>query len=101
MRAIYVTAGIVNVILALLGAILPLMPSIIFLVLALWFFTKVDDRFANWLLTRPLFVRFLAYMERVGFGRYVDKIQRMVGQKPAKQPPDGKDILIVHLGKRN
>ncbi|WKZ31169.1 MAG: DUF454 family protein [Candidatus Dojkabacteria bacterium] len=78
MRAVYLTAGIVNVILAVIGTILPIMPTVIFLLLAVWFFTKVDKRFANWIYTRPFFIKTVEYMERVGFGKITQKIKASI-----------------------
>ena len=41
--------GAFNVMLGLVGAVLPLMPSTVFLLIAAWCFTQSSPRFADWL----------------------------------------------------
>lgn len=78
MRIFYIVAGISNLILALLGAILPIMPTFIFLVLAIWFFMKVDDRFVFWLHHHPYYIRLIRYMDRMGMERFTHHIKPKV-----------------------
>ena len=47
--------GMTNVGLGVVGAVLPVMPSTVFLLIALWAFSKSSPRFHNWLFTHPRF----------------------------------------------
>ncbi len=51
--------GWLNVTLGIIGAFLPLMPTTIFLIIALWCFTKSSPKLAHWLYTHPKFGRVL------------------------------------------
>ncbi|MCF2907583.1 YbaN family protein [Pseudoalteromonas sp. DL2-H2.2] len=47
--------GYVALILAFIGAILPVMPTTVFLIIALWCFTRSSSSLETWLLTHPRF----------------------------------------------
>jgi hypothetical protein len=47
--------GWVNVCLGLIGIIIPVMPTTIFMIIAFWAFTKSSKRFHDWLWTHPRF----------------------------------------------
>lgn len=47
--------GWLNVALGLLGAVLPLLPTTVFLLIALWAFSKSSLRFHGWLYSHPRF----------------------------------------------
>lgn len=54
-RAAYITAGAASLALAALGAVLPLMPTTVFVILAAFFFGKSSPRLERWLLENPAF----------------------------------------------
>lgn len=47
--------GWTSVVLGLIGAILPLLPTTVFFILAAFFFTKGSPRLRHWLITHPTF----------------------------------------------
>ncbi|MFC3033299.1 YbaN family protein [Pseudoalteromonas fenneropenaei] len=48
-------AGILFVVLGFIGMALPVMPTTVFFILALYCFTRSNPQLANWLLTHPKF----------------------------------------------
>lgn len=68
-RALYIFLGIVCMILALIGGILPIMPGTIFLVMSGICFAKGSERFNKWLISRKFYKKYLKkYM-----GKYIEK----------------------------
>jgi uncharacterized membrane protein YbaN (DUF454 family) len=55
LRAGYFVLGILMLVLAFVGALLPLMPTTIFLILAVWCFTRSSPRLEAWVLNHRTF----------------------------------------------
>lgn len=53
-RVTYFCLGWIMVALGIIGAILPVMPTTIFIILAAWCFGKSSPRFEAWLLNHPI-----------------------------------------------
>lgn len=53
-RALFVF-GWFNVVLGAIGVVIPGLPTTVFLIIALWAFSKSSDRFHNWLWNHPRF----------------------------------------------
>ena len=55
MRIVYFSLGWVFVALGVIGLIMPLMPGVVFLIIAAWCFARSSPRFEAWLLNHPKF----------------------------------------------
>ncbi len=55
MRILYLSLGWVMVALGAIGLVLPLMPGVVFLLVAVWCFARSSPRFEAWLLDHPTF----------------------------------------------
>ena len=55
MRFIWATLGLLCVGLGLVGIVLPLLPTVPFMLLAAFFFARSSERLHNWLITHPTF----------------------------------------------
>lgn len=55
MRIIWAGLGIICVILGMIGVVLPLLPTVPFMLLAAFCFARSSERLHNWLLTHPRF----------------------------------------------
>jgi uncharacterized membrane protein YbaN (DUF454 family) len=55
MRIIYFSLGWVMVALGVIGLIMPLMPGVVFLIVAAWCFARSSPRLEAWLLDHPTF----------------------------------------------
>lgn len=55
MRALWFSAGILTLGLGMIGAILPLLPTVPFLLLATVCFARSSPRLHNWLITHPVY----------------------------------------------
>lgn len=54
-RALYFCLGCIMLVLGIIGAILPVMPTTIFIILAAWFFGRSSPRLEKRILAHPLF----------------------------------------------
>lgn len=59
MRIIWASLGLLCIALGLIGVVLPLLPTVPFLLLAAFFFARSSERLHNWLLTHPKFGPFI------------------------------------------
>ncbi len=50
-----ITFGWINVVVGLIGVVVPGLPTTIFLIIAFWAFSKSSARFQNWIWTHPRF----------------------------------------------
>lgn len=55
LRIIYYVIGLLMIVLAIIGAILPIMPTVPFLLVASWCFARSSPRFHNWLHSHKVF----------------------------------------------
>ncbi len=55
MKYFYLTLGWLFFITGMIGAVLPVLPTTIFMILALWAFSKSSDRFHQWLYNHKIF----------------------------------------------
>ena len=53
MRYLWAALGILCLILGMVGVVLPLLPTVPFLILAAFLFARSSDRLHNWLLSHP------------------------------------------------
>lgn len=55
MRILWVCLGVTALTLGTIGIVLPLLPTVPFLLLAAFFFARSSERLHNWLITHPRF----------------------------------------------
>lgn len=65
-RSLYLSLGLLCVILGIIGAILPLMPTTIFLIIAAYCFGRSSERLQSWLHRHPRFGPPILDWEREG-----------------------------------
>lgn len=58
-KLLYVTLGLIFVALAAIGAVLPIIPTTPFLLLALFFFSRGSERWNNWFIETKLYKKYL------------------------------------------
>lgn len=55
MQTVWLILGLISLALGGIGIYLPLLPTVPFMLLAAFFFSKSSERLHNWLLTHPVF----------------------------------------------
>ena len=55
MRALWFITGLFAVVIGLIGIVVPLLPTMAFMVLAAFCFSRSSDRWHNWLLHHPVY----------------------------------------------
>ena len=55
MRLVWVTIGIISLALGVIGVVLPLLPTVPFMLLAAFCFARSSERLHNWLVSHPHF----------------------------------------------
>lgn len=66
MQYVWAALGLICVALATIGVVLPLLPTVPFLLLAAFFFARSSSRLHTWLVTHPHFGRFIDDWNRSG-----------------------------------
>jgi uncharacterized membrane protein YbaN (DUF454 family) len=77
-RGMYVVVGLTSVGLAALGAVLPGLPTTVFLLVALWAFSRSSDRLHGWVKRMPLFRDALVHVERYHADRSISRGVKLV-----------------------
>ncbi|MEO0751120.1 MAG: YbaN family protein [Pseudomonadota bacterium] len=66
MKAIWLVIGLISVGLGLLGVVLPLLPTVPFMLLAAFCFARSSDQLHDWLLSHPTFGLLIKDWQRNG-----------------------------------
>ena len=66
MRAVWLICGLIALLLGLIGVVLPLLPTVPFLLLAAFCFARSSERLHNWLISHPTFGPSIADWNRNG-----------------------------------
>lgn len=77
-RAIYIVVGLSSVGLAALGALLPGLPTTVFLLVALWAFSRSSERLHGWVKRMPIFREALVHVERYHADRSISRGVKLV-----------------------
>ncbi len=64
MKSLYVTVGLLSVALGTIGIFLPLLPTVPFILLAVFCFARSSERLHTWLTTHPWFAVAIADWQR-------------------------------------
>lgn len=63
-RGVYIVIGLSSVGLAVLGALLPGLPTTVFLLIALWAFSRSSERMHRWVRQAPAFREAMTHVDR-------------------------------------
>jgi hypothetical protein len=77
-RAIYIAVGLTSVGLATLGALLPGLPTTVFLLIALWAFSRSSERLHRWVTQMSIFREALVHVERYHADRTISRGVKIV-----------------------
>ncbi|MCC7124089.1 MAG: YbaN family protein [Acidobacteria bacterium] len=77
-RAIYVVIGLTSVGFAGLGAVLPGLPTTVFLLIALWAFARSSDRLHAWVRRVPIFREALVHADRYHAERTISRGVKLI-----------------------
>ena len=77
-RAVYIVVGLISLGLATLGALLPGLPTTVFLLVALWAFSRSSAWLHGWVKGMPLFREALVHVERYHAERTISFGVKMV-----------------------
>jgi uncharacterized membrane protein YbaN (DUF454 family) len=70
---VYVVIGLAAAGLAILGALLPGLPTTVFVLIALWAFSRSSDRLHRWVRTAPLFREAMVHVDRYHAERSISR----------------------------
>jgi uncharacterized protein len=79
-RAVYIVVGLSSLGLAVLGALLPGMPTTVFLLISLWAFSRSSERLHAWVKRMPIFRDALIHVERYHAERSISRGVKLVGR---------------------
>jgi uncharacterized membrane protein YbaN (DUF454 family) len=77
-RTVYVVFGLSAVGLAALGAVLPGLPTTVFLLIALWAFSRSSERLHGWVRRAPLFREAMVHVDRYHAERTISRGVKIV-----------------------
>lgn len=72
-RSVYIVVGLSSMGLAVLGALLPGLPTTVFLLIALWAFSRSSERMHAWVKRMPIFREALVHVERYHAERSISR----------------------------
>jgi uncharacterized membrane protein YbaN (DUF454 family) len=82
-RFAYIVVGLTSVGLAALGALLPGLPTTVFLLVALWAFSRSSARLHAWVKRMPLFREALVHVERYHAERSISRGVKLIAVSSA------------------
>lgn len=79
-RYILITVGLVATALAFLGVLLPILPAVPFLIVALWAFARSHDKLHKWLMKVPVFKHTLVHIQHFEKHRAITREVKILSQ---------------------